>query len=156
MSEVKRYDLTEDSEGNIEISAVHDRFEGRFVLHEDYAALQQKLYSVLAENAALKSGAEKVYDEITSIHSSNGWSVSEDGESNTAAIDLDGAQFVVQENLLDVKTPATDALLNEVRAQGLDMLASQLDGYAENHVYSHTKRHAEDFAAQLRAGKDSK
>jgi len=82
--------------------------------------------ALAAENAALKNGAEKVYDEITSIHSSNGWSVSEDGESSTAVIDLDGAQFVVQENLLDIKTPATDAFIADQQAIGVENFSSDV------------------------------
>ncbi|KLE39709.1 hypothetical protein ABA78_07875 [Serratia sp. TEL] len=51
------------------------------------------------------------------------------------------------------ETPATDAALAEIKAQGLDELANACDGYAENHVYTFTKRHAEEFAAQLREAK---
>lgn len=52
-----------------------------------------------------------------------------------------------------LETPATDAALAEIKAQGLDELANACDGYAENHVYTFTKRHAEEFAAQLREAK---
>ncbi|AWQ49222.1 hypothetical protein [Serratia marcescens] len=52
-----------------------------------------------------------------------------------------------------VETPATSVALAEIKAQGLDELANACDGYAENHVYTFTKRHAEEFAANLREAK---
>lgn len=51
----------------------------------------------------------------------------------------------------DIETPTTDAVLASLRAEGLEMLAKQCEGYATNHVYSFTREHALDFAAQLRS-----
>lgn len=60
-----------------------------------------------------------------------------------AVTDVDPADFL----------PATDAAANALRAEGLEMLAEQCEGYALNHVYTHTKLHAKEFANQLREGK---
>lgn len=165
MSEVKRYDIEADTP----YACIHHygRADGDWVKFEDYAALQHKLETVLAENVDLKAGADKCYDEITSIHNSYGWSVSEDGESETAVIDLESALFVLNENIIDIKTPATDAILNEVRAEAK---AKGVEEYAESLSYQALKmreidqprirvasvnaeaKRASDFAAQLRAG----
>lgn len=70
------------------------------------------------------------------------------------AENLDPKQYVVDElKYLSPETPATDAAANALRAEGLEMLAEQCDGYALNHVYTYTKRHAKEFAQQLREGK---
>lgn len=53
------------------------------------------------------------------------------------------------------ETPATDAILNEVRAQGVDMYAEHLtrkaieSGENKNHAYAYL---AANFAARIRAG----
>ena len=51
--------------------------------------------------------------------------------------------------LPNLATPATDAYLNSVRAEGVDMFGKYIALY-----HSDSKLHAVDFAAQLRAGKD--
>lgn len=130
---------------------------------DEIAALQQKLYAVLAENVALKNGAEKCYDDITCIHNSYGWSMSEDGESETAVIDLDGAQFVIQETLLNIETPATDALLKAVRAEGIEILTGKLQQLIDEGVFDAKEmgvsagaiHEGAQIAAQLRAETDT-
>ncbi|POW54652.1 hypothetical protein C3408_22660 [Candidatus Pantoea alvi] len=49
------------------------------------------------------------------------------------------------------EAPATDAYLNSVRAEGVEMFAKYIALYNSN-----AKSHAKSFAAQLRAGKDGK
>lgn len=49
----------------------------------------------------------------------------------------------------NVETPATDAFLAEVRAQGVDALAQTLDGLI---AVSVTRSYITEFAAQLRKG----
>lgn len=62
-------------------------------------------------------------------------------------------------------TPATDAYLNSVRAEGVEMFAELHDAIAENYrsespgcygeqLHQHASSQAVKFAAQLRAGKD--
>lgn len=53
------------------------------------------------------------------------------------------------------ETPATDAILNEVRAEGIDMLndsIAEIESAVEDTIDLH--HYCSDFAAQLRATKD--
>lgn len=150
MTEVKRYDanIVHEHSDDPEVS-MRQSLNGAWIRYEDHAALQQKLNEALAENVMLKNGAEKCYEGITCIHNSYGWSMSEDGESETAVIDLDSAQFVIQEALLNIETPATDALLNAVRAEGVEMAAkNQNFGMFEIHILN-------NLARKLRGEKDT-
>lgn len=52
----------------------------------------------------------------------------------------------------DIQTPATDAYLNSVRAEGVEMFSSAVQGGCS--VGDRVKDLAATFAAQLRAGKD--
>ncbi|WP_224776375.1 hypothetical protein [Citrobacter freundii] len=69
---------------------------------------------------------------------------------------LDGNDAL--EFMCDVKTPATDTFLAEVRAQGVEMYAEHLtrkaiaSGENKNHAYAYL---AANFAAQLRQGAKS-
>ncbi len=163
MNEVKRWDVDGDEDALWEV----EQADVPFVKYEDYAELKAQRDALAAENAALISGADRAYDEITSIHSSYGWSVSEDGESETAVIDLIGAQFIIEENLLKTKTTATDAYMNSVRADAVQGLADAWYAIANETSegvsisdstrlkYRQRADDAADFAAQLRAGEPS-
>lgn len=124
--------------------------KGVYVFYEDYAALQEKvaqrdaqIAALTAENVALKS------------------LVADYAKHKTSFDDFDGDRRGIAEHLYEaeqaliagVETSATDAAANALRAEGLEMLAEQCDGYALNHVYTYTKRHAKEFAKQLREGK---
>ena len=61
--------------------------------------------------------------------------------------------------LNEIKTPATDAFLAEVRAQGLEMFAQKCNSKSEQSLASDIRdnwkllgEHATDFAAELRKG----
>lgn len=56
MSEVKRYDLVGDMDGNCNLNEARMELsdDGVYVKHRDYEALQAKCASLAAENAALK------------------------------------------------------------------------------------------------------
>ncbi|MEF5048203.1 hypothetical protein U9783_00520 [Escherichia coli] len=101
--------------------------------------------ALAAENAGLKSGAIKAIEDIQCFYDSEAWHVSEDGESETAVVALDDAKGSVEHFVLNVKTPATDAFLAEVRAQGVEMFAEC--AYTLEH-----HDHAVAFAAELRKG----
>lgn len=80
--------------------------DGRYVTYEDYAALEARCAALAAENAGLK-------DEISNI-------------TFMRDDDFFGSTQRAQEvmgRLVNVKTPATDAFLAEVRAQGVEMAA---------------------------------
>lgn len=87
---------------------------GTFVRLEDYTALQQKLDAVLAENVALKSILEAVRGVADNSHGISGWHLNGD----VAEWDE------ILPEINDVETPATDATLNEVRAEGVEMFAA--------------------------------
>lgn len=144
MSEVTRYDITEDvTTGVVDITPVPNSMEGRYVSYEDYAvlqqnlelatlthdyqqdqinywndisrqqaeenvALQQKLDEVLAENVSLKSILEAARSVADNSHGISGWHLNGD----VAEWDE------ILPEINEVETPATDAILNEVRAEG--------------------------------------
>lgn len=96
MSELIRYDLTEDVEhGFFDITPVPNSMEGRFVTYEDYASLQQKLDSVMAER-------EKFAVQCAA-----------------ARIAVQYAKAAGFECTLN--TPDVDNYLNAVRAEGVEM-----------------------------------
>ena len=93
--------------------------------------LAHEKFSVMAvENAEMKAGAIKAIEDIQCFYDSEAWHVSEDVESETAVVALDDAKGSVEHFVLNVKTPATDAFLAEVRAQGVEMYADNLDNVA--------------------------
>lgn len=67
MSEVKRYDLVGDMDGNCNLNEARMELsdDGVYVRYRDYEALQAKFAALAAENAWLKSGA---MDEIKVIN----------------------------------------------------------------------------------------
>ncbi|EQA6157335.1 hypothetical protein [Enterobacter hormaechei] len=84
-----------------------------------------------AENAGLKAA----------IDATIGWQQSTDPE-NVESVRM----------LVDVKTPATDAFLAEVRAQGVEMLAKETE---KLEWHESTVRFVLRFAAQIRKGAQS-
>jgi len=93
MSEVKRY-------GVISRGFIGEDTKGKYVTYEDYADLQQKLNAALAENVALKEGNQLALDIIC--------------DDNTYV----ALPWQSSINKVGVETPATDAILNAVRAEG--------------------------------------
>ncbi|HEJ9030289.1 TPA: hypothetical protein SML49_001124 [Serratia marcescens] len=103
---------------------------------------QQKRADALAvENAA----RGEIIERLIGIFSASGYHAVQNSHDPCSSLLFDAFQAIRQ--------PATDAALAEIKAQGLDELANACDGYAENHVYTFTKRHAEEFAANLREAK---
>jgi hypothetical protein len=100
--------------------------KGVYVFYEDYAALQQKLDAVLAENVALKDSRKRL------------------GEFIIEEID---AEYPLN---MEIQTPATDATLNEVRAEGVEYVAKHMDSLQHNLMVSSTS--IREYATQLRAG----
>lgn len=72
--------------------------DGEWVKHSDYAALEAKCAALAAENAGMKSA----------IDTTIGWQQSTDPE-NAESVRM----------LVDIKTPATDSFLAEVRATAI-------------------------------------
>ena len=100
------------------------------------ANAESKCRELAVENAALKDGVNKAVEDIQCFYDSDGWHVSEDGESETAVVALDDAKGSIEHFALSVKTPATDAFLAEVRAQGVTEYASKR-GFSFQHGSIH-------------------
>ncbi|GAB7445382.1 hypothetical protein OUHCRE11_45570 [Enterobacter asburiae] len=141
---VKRYEWVSCDEHACHCDVVESA-EGDMVDYEDYAALEARCAALAAENAGLK-------DEISNI-------------TFMRDDDFFGSTQRAQEvmgRLVNVKTPATDAFLAEVRAQeSKRVYESILDNPAVTDMESLVdwlEQNANDsvaFAAQLRKGVQS-
>ncbi|HAS1884737.1 hypothetical protein [Enterobacter hormaechei] len=109
-----------------------------------YEELEARCAALSAENSGLKSA----------IDATIGWQQSTDPE-NVESVRM----------LVDVKTPVTDAFLAEVRAQGVEMLASLAGNECQRYKSINDRSGARkwksivilctDFAAQIRKGVQS-
>ncbi len=129
MSEVKRYDLVGDMDGNCNLNEARMELsdDGVYVKHNDYAALEAKCTALAAENSGLKSGAIKAIEDIQCFYDSEAWHVSEDGESETAVVALDDAKGSVEHFVLNVKTPATYASLAEIERKAIRKFINSIE-----------------------------
>lgn len=133
---VKRYDLVSDMDGNCNLNEARMEHsdDGSYVSYEDYAALEARCAALAAENAGLKV-------------------------ANAEGCKWDGEQWVG----ISIQTPATDAFLAEVRAQGVEMMAAEADQLMDEFgddsykvmVTADLQRFANAFAAQIRKGVQS-
>lgn len=158
---IARYDLTEDcTTGKVDITPVPETMEGRYVSYEDYAALEARCAALAAENAGLNDKMNKLAT----------WPGIEFYSSAWEFCNLDGNDAL--EFMCDVKTPATDTFLAELRAQGVEMFAmciahrvnySEVDKSIELDALSFAEglrnpapelspEEVVEFAAQLRKG----
>ncbi|TCC61523.1 hypothetical protein EY920_23735 [Citrobacter braakii] len=97
------------------------------------ANAESKCRELAAECAGMKQLASEAYDEMVSHHDTDGlYSLDADGEQMDALIRLCDAQATIYDTLVMCETPATDAFLSEVRAQGVERMIEvkqqQLDG----------------------------
>ena len=141
---VKRYDRTGC-----------DDFIGAFVKHSDYAELEAKCAALAAESAGLKAAFDKPqaylswhaiqptwedplqYGEYLDVHD-------DAGHKNS-----DGTDCWPVYAKPEIETPATDAFLAEVRAQGVDIFGDYLNGLGWDEA---DIKQVHEFAAQLRKG----
>lgn len=90
-------------------------------------ASEQHLAAVVAENAGLKVKGREVLKEAAYVYSHYNRMVDHlDGES------IDGQTLHEFQAVIEAETPATDAYLAEVRAQGVEMYAVTLDRGADD------------------------
>lgn len=142
-------------------SFVHEKTQHMFEAYQAGGAeADARCAALAAENAGLK--AVDVWMNADEVGGSAADKAIENGATPEEATRA-GVQAVIE----SIKTPATDAFLAEVRAQGVDMFASSLgspylergeecyqDGYT--HAIDRIKcRKAPEFAAQLRKGVQS-
>ncbi|WP_320728984.1 hypothetical protein [Enterobacter kobei] len=120
---VKRYEWVACDEHSCHCDVV-ESVEGDMVGYEDYAALKAKCAALAAENARLKESrknlAEFIHEELDAGYPLN----------------------------MSIETPATDAFLAEVRAQGVEMFADDL-------LCPDLDSAIREFAAQIRKGVQS-
>jgi len=169
MSEVKRYDAGCEYAGEDEMV---EREDGDYVSYSDYATLQQKLDAVLAENVALKGffeaginasfeGCDFFGDQMQALALQLGLireeSYRQDEHENMVVNscgfeDGDAVYFINE-------TPATDALLNAVRAEAIEQAAEKAPWlYGDQmgrSVEAIPKEQLIKWASQLRAETDT-
>ncbi|EOY5567877.1 hypothetical protein ACP7HG_001585 [Klebsiella pneumoniae] len=145
---VKRYEWVSCDEHACHCDVVESA-EGDMVDYEDYAALEARCAALAAENAGLKSAIEKHADSYIMC----GYCRTErDGKNDDVCEVLDS-------------TPATDAFLAELRAQGVEQLASLAGNECQRYKSVNDRSGARkwksivilctDFAYQLRKGVQS-
>lgn len=140
MSEVKRYDVSAFGGMSMDESS-----DGGYVNYEDYAALEAKCAKLAAENAAFKD----INSWCKTDAFSNMYREFKTAEAvGCCNIDcMHDAMVVAIMHAPDA--PATDAFLDEVRAQGVEM-------FADNLLCPDLDGTIRDFAAQLRKGGEQK
>ncbi|WP_010245237.1 hypothetical protein [Pantoea agglomerans] len=135
MSEIKRYGYL----------GIVEEEDGEVVKWEDYAALKAQRDALAAENVLML----KLLTDISENHVEY---FSESEGYTFAGVPLDYVSEINTYVSRDVNAenpfPATDAYLNSVRAEGIERLLASLPP----HYTARTD--IEQFAAQLRAGKD--
>ncbi|EPV2638736.1 hypothetical protein ACV3BA_004796 [Escherichia coli] len=102
-----------------------------------FAEAQAKCAALAAENVALRSKAAELAHEASKIYSAYNATITEH--------DGDFMDMQTLHEMQCIETPATDAFLAEVRAQGVEMFAEC--AYTLEH-----HDHAVAFAAELREG----
>ena len=114
-------------------------------LARKFSALQQKLDALAAENAA----REEIIGRLIGQYSAAGYHAVQNS--------LNPAQSLLYDAMQVLKQPVTDAYLNAMRAEGVIMFATKQLSAGELDSTITLERlmlDAEEFAGQLRAGKD--
>lgn len=125
MKEVKIYTIVSDQ---LSPPITGESFCTDMVRHSDYADLEEKCAALAAENAGLKK-SEVEFNEYCRHECED--------VGDTWVDDF-------------TETPATDAFLAEVRAQGVEMFSEKFGGGTL--LSNMVKEVAADFAAKLRKG----
>ncbi|MBK3053011.1 hypothetical protein [Enterobacter hormaechei] len=107
-----------------DISFVYEMTQHMFEAYQaGVAEGEAKCAALAAENAWLKAGILQASEDMEAHHDDYAlFSYDADGEHMDALLRLCDAQDSIA-SLENVKTPATDAFLAEVRAQGVEMFA---------------------------------
>lgn len=117
MSEVKRYDLVGDMDGNCNLNEARMELsdDGVYVKHRDYEALQAKCAAISEENLALN-------DKINRLLV---WPGIEFYSSAWEFCNLDGDDAL--EFMCDNKTKATDAFLAEIERKAMRRFINSIE-----------------------------
>ncbi|EOY3601248.1 hypothetical protein ACP4C1_003607 [Enterobacter hormaechei] len=133
---VKRYEWMACDEHACHCDVVESA-EGDMVDYDDYAALEARCAALAAENAGLKSKAAELVHEASEVYSAYNSTITEP--------DGDFMDMQTLQEMQCVETPATDAFLAEVLAQGVEMFAKEMHADISGDD-------AREFAAQIRKG----
>ncbi|TRL59296.1 hypothetical protein FMM65_25120 [Citrobacter youngae] len=130
---IKRYEMKTKYRGHESWDELEEDKEGGYVDYEDYSALEQKLTDMAVQLANSESKCRELAAENAGLKKF----------CKDAAFDADYEAELGMElggftdALNDIKTPATDAFLAEVRASELDILA----GVAETMLVKFSNQH---------------
>ncbi|WP_246559863.1 hypothetical protein [Enterobacter hormaechei] len=112
---VKRYEWVSCDEHACHCDVVESA-EGDMVDYEDYAALEARCAALAAENALMKKSEPAPFSKLMM----EALDVYQAGADEVPELAMLSAYKKLRDGL---KTPATDAFLAEVRAQGVEMAA---------------------------------
>ncbi|MCT4705870.1 hypothetical protein MUA03_08115 [Enterobacteriaceae bacterium H16N7] len=128
-------------------------------ISQQVAKLVRRCSALAAENDWLKYGIAEACDEMEELDSGY-FSTDADGEPMETLIPLVSAQAAIQKLAIDIETPATDAAIANIKAQGVDMFSSAIGvsyqklnpGSEQAKALKNVVFLAVHFAAQLRKG----
>ncbi|ELK1247696.1 TPA: hypothetical protein MNC23_002260 [Citrobacter freundii] len=134
-------------------SFAHEKTQHMFEAYQaGVAEGEARCAALAAESAGLKTKAAELVHEASEVYSAYNSTISEP--------DGDFMDMQTLQEMQCVETPATDAFLAEVRAQGVEMMAAEADQLMNEFgddsykvmVTADLQRFANAFAAQLRKG----
>ncbi|ECH7236596.1 hypothetical protein FPL38_15230 [Salmonella enterica] len=134
MKEVKIYTIVSDQ---LSPPITGESFCTDMVRHSDYAELEAKCAALAAENELARKAVQAFCDVV-----------GDNTEVICEEVGRDGVLVILEAMKATGNMPATDALLAEVRAQGVEMFADHL-------LCPNLDDTIRDFAAQLRKGVQS-
>lgn len=165
---VTRYEMKTTYRGHESWDSLEEDEEGGYVDYEDYLALEKKLTEMAVQLANAESKCSELVAENAGLknpdnwlsHSDYGYEASEVATQNGATEDesLRAGMIAI---INRIGTPATDAFLAEVRAQGVDLVCDYHKSRCEalfDVDRKGSQRHgaalcdAIDIAAKLRKG----
>ncbi|HED6941629.1 TPA: hypothetical protein R5237_000603 [Enterobacter kobei] len=144
---VKRYEWMACDEHGCHCDVVESA-EGDMVDYEDYAALEHNLAESQCEFRAADATIENLQMQLEKMAAEN---AGLKGALNKIALTYPLSPHI--HGMTTIKTPATDAFLAEVRAQGVEMLVKHCEQKALEKSYDFfmdAGAVAAQFAAQLR------
>lgn len=138
MSEVKIYTLVMGEKEILNFKHGEEQRLGQFVKYKDYAALETKCAALVAESTRLKSAVTQQI-ELRAVIKKAGRPPHADFWVQSICEAEENVKRALEE------TPATNAFLAEIHAQGVEMFADHL-------LCSDLDDTIRDFADQLRKG----
>lgn len=130
MKEVKIYTIISDQ---LSPPIIGESFCTDMVRHSDYAELEAKCAALAAENALARKAVQAFCDVV-----------GDNTEIISELVGQDGVLVILKAMKATGNMSATDAFLAEVRAQGVEMYADNLDNGADD-----AERGGFDYAAKF-------